>query len=81
MSADTPRPFWIIWCPDGPTPPRVKYTSEVEAVSVAEKMALRHPGQVFYVLLTVARSVKRDVHTERFAQPNTGSYDDDEIPF
>ena len=78
------KPFWILWCPTGPTPPRVRFSTEKQALKVAEKMAAEHPGQEFFVLLTVARSVRREVTTERFDMapvPLDRDDGDDDIPF
>lgn len=45
-----PAPFWIIWNPNGPTPPRVQFDSLAEAEKAAKNMARLHPGQEFYVM-------------------------------
>lgn len=79
------KPFWILWSPQGKTPPRVKFPTEKQALRIAEKMAAEHPGSEFFVLLTVARSVRREVTTERFDPPPqpepTDDDGEDDIPF
>lgn len=38
---------WILWSPQSPKPPVVRYSCEQEAMAVAESMAKRYPGQQF----------------------------------
>jgi hypothetical protein len=47
---DTYVKFWIIWNPDSDKPPQARYSSEAQANAVAQKMALQHPGDSFFVL-------------------------------
>lgn len=47
-------PF-IVWSPDGETPPKVAYGSHKAAHHAAATMAKVHPGRQFYVM---ARSGK-----------------------
>jgi hypothetical protein len=41
---------YIVWSPDGPTPPKVSYQTHPEAHAAANLMAKRHRGQKFYVM-------------------------------
>lgn len=42
--------FFMVWSPEGSNPPRVRHTTNEEAVKAAEEMARLHPGQQFYVM-------------------------------
>lgn len=44
------RHFWLIWSPAGPTNPRQRHYSESEARDVCRAMAIKHPGQRFFVM-------------------------------
>lgn len=60
------REFWIVWSPQGTSPPRVRFEGEngrANAVKAAEDLARRVPGHEFYVMRAEALSIKRDVLT------------------
>lgn len=56
---NAPSKFWIVYSPQGPTPPRVRHDSRTKAIVAAESMAQSHPGQEFFVMeaLTLSKSV------------------------
>jgi hypothetical protein len=56
--------FWIVWSPTGTTPPRNKHPSHGAALWVATQMAVKHPGQEFYVMSAkaVCQSDKPKAH-------------------
>lgn len=43
--------FYIIWSPQGQTPPRYTHKDYNEAKRAAISMAQQHPGQEFFVML------------------------------
>ena len=69
------RPFWLVWSNDG-YPPKFQHDSPDGAEREAQRLAREKPGQYFYVLEPISRSVKSDVETVRF----TGD-PDDQVPF
>jgi hypothetical protein len=42
--------FWIVFSPEGITPPKKEHDSEQEANTAAEAMANMHPKQTFFVM-------------------------------
>ena len=56
--------FWMVWSPLGKAP-TVKHLSEYNASCEANRLAMNHPQQEFYILkaisCTVAGALKRDV--------------------
>lgn len=68
-------PFWLVWNPAGHVP-RFEHSTYEAARAEAERLCLRHPGQVFYVLAPVAKGVKQDVVWEHLIET-----DEDGIPF
>lgn len=50
----TDKKFWVLWQPDYPMPPKVKYDSLEQARKVAESMAKKEPGKTFYVMEATA---------------------------
>jgi len=72
MNEKSNIPFWLVWR-DGGWAPQYKHDSRKSAENEAERLARENPGQDFYVLMPVSRTVKSDVVTERFF--------DDELPF
>jgi hypothetical protein len=42
--------FWMVWSPEGPTEPKVRYASPGAARYAARAMAAKNPGQTFFVL-------------------------------
>lgn len=59
------KPFWIVWSPDGATPPRARHDSERAAIAEAERLARLNPGKEFFALAAVAVSQKVEVTTRR----------------
>ena len=57
-----PHKFWMVHSMYGS--PTVEHTSEDEAISEAERLALKHPGSVFYVLEAQHAVIKQD--TKRY---------------
>lgn len=69
----TGEKFWILWCPTSEKPPTRRFFREEEALKVAEKMALDHPGSEFVVMLSVigverSRKVEKQKYS-RLAKP------------
>lgn len=50
-------PF-IVWSPDGETPPKVSHTTHQAAHFAAHAMAKRLPGQTFHVMRPSGRPVR-----------------------
>lgn len=48
MSA--PSTFYIIWSPKGARPPKHQHHDWYSASTEAERLALQHPGEEFYVM-------------------------------
>lgn len=42
--------FFIVWSPQGTTPPRKTHKDYQEALKVAENMAIKYPNKTFYVM-------------------------------
>jgi len=45
--------FYIVWSPQGTTPPKKIHGTKTEANLAAADMAKKNPGMKFYVLLSV----------------------------
>lgn len=60
MAAHHPDTFYIVWNPMGPTNPRYRHIEFHKASAEAERLALAHPGQDFYVMAAsrVVRTTK-----------------------
>lgn len=58
------KPFFIIWNPTHPYPPKVRFDSYEQAAKVAERMAEQNVGEEFYVLETVARATVKPAVVE-----------------
>ncbi len=43
-------PPYIVWSPDGETPPKVSHATHQRACFAAHFMARKYPGKMFYVL-------------------------------
>ena len=71
--------FYLVWSPQGPTPPRVTHESYGPAACAANDMARQHPGQDFYVLKALTHIVKTEVSVTRLKVD--GSDPDMAIPF
>lgn len=65
--------FWIVWSPEGRTPPSAKHPTEGTANNEAVRLARLNPGHHFFVMGSEALAIKRDVDFFRF--------DGDVIPF
>ena len=66
MNSEKPVPFWIVWCPDGATPPKHCHTSEAFAEDEARRLARVNPGKVFFVMRAVSRSAVSAIQTINF---------------
>lgn len=53
--------FFIIYSPEGETPPKVTHATHKEALGIAHNMAKLHPGQTFFVMKSASRPVAKDV--------------------
>lgn len=53
------KTFWLVWSPEGKTPPARTYDSKAQAVSIAKDMTTKHPGQRFFALEAVAGFVSK----------------------
>lgn len=42
--------FWVVWCPNGGRPPRVRHEDIESAEEEAARLATAHPESQFYVL-------------------------------
>ena len=61
-----PTPFWLVWSPTGPSNPRYEHASASSAEAEAERLALRYPGQEFYVVEPTYRCVHNAVDRTRY---------------
>lgn len=58
MSVESaPVPFWLVWSPDGFSPPRYRHNSEAAACNEASRLAAENPGKEFFAVRPVSRSV------------------------
>ena len=48
--------FWMVWNPKG-NAPTYRHPSKDAAIQEARRLAMYNPGQEFYVLRTVAKTV------------------------
>jgi hypothetical protein len=48
--------FWIVWSPEGKTPPSYRHGTEQSALDEADRLAVLHRGISFYVLAATSRS-------------------------
>lgn len=60
--------FFIVFSPEGVTPPIKQHTSHKEALGIAHMMAERHPGQSFFVMKSASKPVCREPVSEEPAQ-------------
>lgn len=51
---------YIVWSPDGPTPPKVAHQTHQSAHSAAWLMAKTHPGQQFFVMARSGKGARVD---------------------
>lgn len=52
------RAPFIVWSPDGDTPPKVQHPSHKSAHHAAHRMAKEHPGQTFYVMGVGGKAIR-----------------------
>lgn len=57
------RIFWILWSPEGTTPPRVTFDTREAALAQAEAMARQHRGNRFFVMEAKSLSMVDGVKT------------------
>ena len=50
-------PFYIVFSPDGPTPPVKVHASHPEALAIAHVMAKVHRGQTFHVMKSASKPI------------------------
>jgi hypothetical protein len=71
-------PFFLVWSPEGWTPPRVKHPTQAKAQEVAEQMARENPGKTFFVVQALSVSC---VQPPRITYQLRGAETGEEIPF
>jgi hypothetical protein len=67
------KPIYIVWNPNGPHQPQQTHSEQSEAVRVCKAMAMKYPGQTFYVMESLVGYVKSELQEIKFG--------DQEIPF
>lgn len=72
-----PRRFWMV---KGRGPASHMHESRASAEAEAERLARLNPGEPFFVLVTVAALVRRDVERFTFDKADEGA-EYPEIPF
>jgi hypothetical protein len=60
-----PDPFYLVWSPTGPTPPRVRHASRAEAKAEAERLARINRGTEFFVVCATDRLLVDDLRHDR----------------
>lgn len=60
--------FFIIWNPDSDKPPQQVMGTYAQAETVSRRMAETNPGEVFYVMEAVSKSVATTVATKLVAR-------------
>lgn len=53
--------FWLVWSPQGRTPPSMRHLTIDTANTEADRLAKLNPGHSFFVLTAESLHVKRDV--------------------
>jgi hypothetical protein len=56
--------FYILWNPDHPAPPRVRFYKRKDAVEAALRMAGEFPPDKFYVCKAVAKAKSKSLPPE-----------------
>ena len=56
-----PRKFYLVWRADGSVP-RKPHKHYSEALAEAKRLAIKHPGAEFHVVVAIAEIVRDDVH-------------------
>ena len=51
--------IYIVFSPDGPTPPVVVHQSHKQALGVAYRMANAHRGQTFHVMKSCSKAITK----------------------
>jgi hypothetical protein len=59
-------PFWLVWCPDGKTPPKHRHGTRESAEMEAARQARVNPGKKFYVLEPVCVAERQDVSITQY---------------
>jgi len=52
-------PFWLVWNPTRPWPPKYRHPTEASARTEAQRLATANPGEEFVVLASVATVLVR----------------------
>lgn len=69
---EKPKAIYIVFSPEGDTPPRIFHESHADAERVAWEMARRHPDKTFYVAkVRHGKAIRWADHTE--ATERTGA--------
>ncbi len=64
--AKSSEPFWIVWNPEGPSRPYARHYSFEHAAAEAQRLALAHPGNDFFVMQASRRVSTPKVEIEDF---------------
>lgn len=59
-----PKRFFIVFSPEGETPPVKVHATHKEAFSAAHMMAKRHPGRSFFVMKSSSRPIVAEAKQE-----------------
>lgn len=73
--------FYLVWSPQGASPPRHRHVSHQAAREEAERLARANPGREFFVVLALSRSCTVASITEKLQPDRWHRCADDEIPF
>ena len=76
------KPFWLVYCPTGPTPPRFEHMSKAGASAEAKRLASVNRGHRFFVVEVIGGFVADDITTLRIDKGGEqGAELDEDIPF
>ena len=68
-------PFYIVWCPSCPTPPRARHDTRDSAEREAARLARLNRGSEFFVMRAITSTRAADLEVVEFAP-----HDISEIP-
>lgn len=54
------NPLYVVWSPDGETPPKIAHATHQAAHYAAHQMAQIHPGKTFFVMARSGRPISKD---------------------
>lgn len=69
-----PSTFWLVWNPEGWSPPKYRHYSLYDAEQEATRLAQQHPGQEFHVLEVKSKFVAGKITKTEFVES-------DDVPF